>query len=112
MSLSTMASYLLGLALVAAPAFAAPVASNTTKPGTIAWNNCEHAWWLPSNLQCGNFTVPVNWDEPNGETVQLSMVRLLRPENATAKRIGSLFVNPGGPGGQAIVMVAEYARGM
>jgi pimeloyl-ACP methyl ester carboxylesterase len=55
--------------------------------------------------------VPVNWDEPHGETFSLGMVRLPRPSNSTAERIGHLFINPGGPGGSAINTVAGIARG-
>jgi pimeloyl-ACP methyl ester carboxylesterase len=39
------------------------------------------------------------------------MVRLPRPSNSTMKRIGHLFINPGGPGGSAISTVASIAAG-
>jgi len=44
--------------------------------------------------------VPLNWDNPNGENITLSLFRskATEPEN----RIGSLIVNPGGPGGSSL----------
>jgi pimeloyl-ACP methyl ester carboxylesterase len=53
--------------------------------------------------------VPVNWDEPDGKKFDLGLVRLPRPSNSSSKRIGSLFINPGGPGGSAITTVARIA---
>jgi pimeloyl-ACP methyl ester carboxylesterase len=103
-----MSSRLLSIALLAAPVWTIPISTYTPR-STISWSTCPSS--LPSNLQCANFTVPVDWDAPHGETFQLGMVRLLRPANSTAERIGHLFINPGGPGGSAISTVAGIARG-
>jgi pimeloyl-ACP methyl ester carboxylesterase len=44
--------------------------------------------------------VPLDYHEPNGATIAISLIRLpaLNPQN----RIGSLFFNPGGPGGSGV----------
>ena len=41
-------------------------------------------------------SVPLDWDHPNGKKIELAVIRRLasRPQ----QRIGSMFVNPGGPG--------------
>jgi transposase len=44
--------------------------------------------------------VPVDHAEPNGETLQLALVRI--PATDPSSRIGPLLVNPGGPGGSGI----------
>jgi pimeloyl-ACP methyl ester carboxylesterase len=40
--------------------------------------------------------VPLDWDRPNGRTIELALIRHLasNPE----QRIGTMFINPGGPG--------------
>ena len=57
----------------------------------IAWRDCG------DRLQCARVRVPLDWDRPHGQKIELAVIRQLagRPGN----RIGSLFVNPGGPGG-------------
>jgi len=48
--------------------------------------------------------VPVDYRRPGGGTVGLSVVRL--PASDRSGRVGSLVLNPGGPGGSGV----EYAR--
>jgi len=47
-------------------------------------------------FQCATATVPLDYNQPHGARITLSMVRL--PAADPAHRIGSLFVNFGGPG--------------
>jgi pimeloyl-ACP methyl ester carboxylesterase len=63
----------------------------------LDWNDCEGA-------QCAKLRVPVDYDEPAGETVDVAVIRV--PADRPSKRIGSLVVNPGGPGGSGV----DYAR--
>jgi pimeloyl-ACP methyl ester carboxylesterase len=70
--------------LLAANARAAPTAA-------IAWQGCG------ARLQCAKVAVPLDWDRPGGRKISLAVIR--RPADRPAQRIGSLFVNPGGPGG-------------
>ena len=57
--------------------------------------------------------MPVDWDTADGsETFNISMVKLPRPSNSTVERIGSLFLNPGGPRESAITAVANIASGI
>ncbi len=55
----------------------------------IDWAACG------SELECGRLEVPVDYAEPDGETIMLNLKRALATGN---DRIGSLVVNPGGPG--------------
>ncbi len=60
---------------------------------TLHWRECD----LPSGpSQCANVKVPRDYDHPYGAktTLAVSRVQALDP----TRRIGTLFVNPGGPG--------------
>ncbi len=62
----------------------------------LAWKDCE------DGFECATATVPLNWDTPAGETITLALAR----SAASGKKIGSLFLNPGGPGVSGI----DYLR--
>jgi len=55
----------------------------------LSWATCG------SGLQCATAIAPLDWAEPSGERIDLALVRHV----ATGERLGSLLVNPGGPGG-------------
>jgi pimeloyl-ACP methyl ester carboxylesterase len=87
------------VALVAAAFVWAGVVAGgaSAAPGTISWSKC-YAQLGP--FQCGTVQVPLDYDNPNGPTISLALVRL--PAANPAARIGSLFLNPGGPGGSGV----------
>jgi pimeloyl-ACP methyl ester carboxylesterase len=64
--------------------------------GEIDWSSCGTA-------ECAELDVPVDYDDPDGETLTLSISRV----PATGDRVGALFVNPGGPGGTATDFAAS-----
>lgn len=104
-----MEHFLVITAIFAIQATAAPVASNTTSKNSITWSKCDPVFrWFPSTVQCGNLSVPIDWDKPDGEMFDLGMVKLSRLPDATAEKLGTLFVNPGGPGSSA----ARYVAGL
>ncbi|GMA35231.1 alpha/beta hydrolase [Demequina litorisediminis] len=74
-----------------------PTASGSTGDGVygqqIEWNTC-------GDLDCATIQVPLDWDEPEGETVDLAINRY--PAADQDARIGSLLINPGGPGGSGL----------
>src|SRR5690606_33600154 len=49
---------------------------------------------LPPAAQCARIEVPIDYADPDGPTAQLALSRL----RATGSKIGSLLLNPGGPG--------------
>ncbi len=60
----------------------------------VRWRSCR-----TDNL-CATIQVPLDYAEPDGETIDLA---LLKVEAASPKqRVGSLVVNPGGPGGSGV----------
>ena len=76
-------------------AVAAVGAATAEGSGTkIGWGKCF------GQFQCGTLQVPLDYAKPNGTTISLAVVRL--PATDPAHRIGSLFLNPGGPGGSGV----------
>ena len=71
------------------PAFAA-----TSAVQDLDWEACPTDT-MPT-LECTTVEVPVDWEDPSGETFQLSVNRL--PASDLDTNLGSLFLNPGGPG--------------
>lgn len=63
----------------------------------IAWSKCFAAM---GEFQCGTVQVPLDYDQPQGASISIAVVR--QPATDPAHRIGSLFLNPGGPGGSGV----------
>lgn len=55
----------------------------------ISWRSCG------DGFQCSQVMVPVDWRRPTGATIRLAVKRLPAPGD---NRVGSLLINPGGPG--------------
>ncbi|MFI6843231.1 alpha/beta hydrolase [Kitasatospora sp. NBC_00085] len=56
-----------------------------------------------SAVQCGTLKAPLDYASPAGETIDVAVVRV--PAAKQDQRVGSLLVNPGGPGGSGVGMV-------
>jgi pimeloyl-ACP methyl ester carboxylesterase len=54
----------------------------------LSWSDCD------DGMQCTTVSAPLDWDDPAAGSVDLALVR----QPATGDRLGSLLVNPGGPG--------------
>ena len=53
----------------------------------------------PGTMSCARVTVPLDYSDPGGETIQIAMKkRSASADTAT----GTLFINPGGPGGSGV----------
>ena len=86
----------------------APSGGPTTTPApvvasdTITWESCGDV------LECGSLDVPYDYTAPGVGSFRLHIVR--RPADDPSARIGSLLVNPGGPGfgGSMIAENAEW----
>lgn len=70
-----------------------PVVTDEARP-PITWTPCG------KRAECAVVSVPVDYGEPAGRRLDLSVIR--RPATDPAQRIGSLFVNPGGPGASGV----------
>lgn len=54
----------------------------------------------PPQLQCATVQVPLDYHDPDGEQIDLTISRL--PASNPDTRRGSLMLNPGGPGGSGL----------
>ncbi len=61
----------------------------------VEWSDCEGG-------ECGRLVVPIDYDNPDDGSIELELLRV----PAEGERLGSLLVNPGGPGASGV----EYAR--
>jgi pimeloyl-ACP methyl ester carboxylesterase len=71
-----------------------PAASAT--PAGIAWSPCPE----DPAASCGTLRLPVDWTKPGGPAFDLAVAKV--PAADPGRRIGTLFVNPGGPGGSGV----------
>lgn len=55
-------------------------------------------------VQCTRLTVPLDYADPGGETISIGVLR--RPASDQSARIGSLVINPGGPGAAGLSTAA------
>ncbi|WP_255461220.1 alpha/beta hydrolase [Glaciihabitans sp. INWT7] len=64
----------------------------------LDWKSCG------KSQQCATATAPMDWDHPSKSTdISLALTRA----SATGTRLGSLFVNPGGPGASGYDLVHD-----
>ena len=72
---------------------------------SIDWQDCSDG---TSPFQCGTVTVPLDYEHPDGRTITLALKKL--PASDGDAEHGSLFLNPGGPGGSGVEAVADAPR--
>src|SRR5829696_2888814 len=84
------------------------VGSQANGVGTpIRWSECDPRG---RDVQCARIRVPLDWDHPKGRTIRLALVRHLASE--PSERIGTLFINPGGPGDTGVGLVQGDPEGV
>ncbi len=99
--LATAAAAALATGLLASPsppssAVASPVsAAPASSAPAVDWQLCTDFY----RALCATVLVPLDYDDPSGPTLPIDAVKL--PALMPDQRIGTIFVNPGGPGGSA-----------
>jgi hypothetical protein len=58
---------------------------------------------VSGGFECATVEVPLDYTDPAAGTIGLALIRL--PAEPGGQRLGSLFVNPGGPGGSGVQFV-------
>ncbi|WP_329220828.1 alpha/beta hydrolase [Streptomyces sp. NBC_01485] len=85
----------------------------------LSWKDCpapspaEGGGSAPSPLpdgdqwQCATMRAPLDWDDPEGDTIGIALIRA-RASGAASGRIGSLVFNFGGPGGSGVSTLPAF----
>ncbi len=86
----------------------APRATSTpdtsgTEPDLNAFYSQQLRWRACGRAECTTLKVPLDYAMPGGKELTLAVLRV--PAQKKSERVGSLVVNPGGPGGSGV----EYA---
>ncbi|GLZ35993.1 protease [Lentzea sp. NBRC 105346] len=92
-------------------------APNAAEPQAVAWTDCadlipfgpdgtrpEIARRL--DVGCGTLEVPLDHEHADGQKISLKLIRLHHREQTD--RIGSLVLNPGGPGASGVDFAARF----
>ncbi len=78
----------------------------------LTWQPCRVASGaevkLPPGAQCGKVAVPVSYSHRDGDAALLALIRF----PATRDKIGSLVVNPGGPGESGIEAAIDLVQAL
>ncbi|MBM7785073.1 alpha/beta hydrolase [Tenggerimyces flavus] len=77
----------------------AAAASSASAPPVpkLGWTACE------GGFECATAKVPLDYRKPHGTKIELALIR--RQAVDQEHRIGTLFLNPGGPGGSGVDFV-------
>ena len=124
--LAAVAGVCLGVGAGAVPAAALPaagpapaVSSKAAVPQglesfysqKVEWYDCVATGGMEKSaektgFQCAKVTVPLDYSQPDGQTIEIAMKKHLATGSV---RQGTLFMNPGGPGGSGVDNVGAMA---
>jgi pimeloyl-ACP methyl ester carboxylesterase len=74
----------------------------TASASTLDWGPCDDPDATDPALECTTITVPLDYEVPEGGTIDLALIRL----PAEGRREGAVLTNPGGPGASGFELVA------
>ena len=72
----------------------------------LTWTDCTDDA-TGTAFQCATVTVPLDYDNPQGQTIAVALKKL--PSTSPSPQ-GSVFLNPGGPGGSGISLIESNAE--
>jgi pimeloyl-ACP methyl ester carboxylesterase len=67
-------------------------------PTSVEWRPCHQG--VNPNFECATVRVPLDYSDPSGPRISLALARL--PASDPENKIGSILLNPGGPGGSGV----------
>nr|WP_081381839.1 MULTISPECIES: alpha/beta hydrolase [Actinomyces] len=126
--LAAVAGVCLGVGTGAVPAVAAPAAGPAPAAAAsskaavpkglesfygqkVEWYDCVATAGVEKSadktgFQCAKVKVPLDYSQPGGQTIEITMKKHLATGSV---RQGTLFINPGGPGGSGVEAVSTMA---
>jgi pimeloyl-ACP methyl ester carboxylesterase len=63
----------------------------------LSWQACAGG---PAGAQCAMASVPLDYDKPRGSAIGIALAKI--PATNQAGKLGTVFINPGGPGGSGV----------
>ena len=109
-----LSSVLVPVAASSAPAVSAarPAASRQADyvPPALVWNRCADASLRQAKARCAMLTVPLDYADPTGPTIQVAVARV---QHTSKTYRGVMLTNPGGPGGEGrwVATLGQYVPG-
>ncbi|TLF57519.1 alpha/beta hydrolase [Nocardia cyriacigeorgica] len=76
--------------------------AEAARTSELHWSDCA------DGFECSSARVPLDYNAPHGEQIDLAVIKL--PATDPGRRIGTLFVNFGGPGPSGVERLRERAR--
>lgn len=98
-----------------APAGPVPPGLEKFYSQTLTWEGCadygktdfDQETLEDDGLQCTHLSVPIDYAKPDGDAIKIAVLR--SPAKKSSERIGSLVINPGGPGAAGLSTAASLA---
>ncbi|MFH5232812.1 alpha/beta hydrolase [Antrihabitans spumae] len=78
-------------------------------PPTLTWGPCADGSAGAADVsafRCSSAAVPLDYADPTAKSLQLAAIQ--HPATDPANRVGTLFFNPGGPGGEGTVQFPQW----
>ncbi|CCQ16103.1 Proteinase [Rhodococcus sp. AW25M09] len=84
-----------------------PAGLETFYTQTLQWESCDRyntdGSELGGDVECAMVTVPLDYADPSGTTIEVAISRT----QATGEKIGSILMNPGGPGSSGLYLATQ-----
>jgi pimeloyl-ACP methyl ester carboxylesterase len=119
-AVAALSLVLAGCAGVAPPAAPPEAAAGAVRADDIGEANPDYADFYSQKIEwgqcelvgedCGSVEVPMDWGDPKGPTIRIAVNRIAA--TSSGKRIGSLLVNPGGPGASGVDYLDSLASSL
>jgi len=99
---------------------ASPTPTASQLPAEIAFSDCSNQFRTAiggsrakqMTFSCGKLPVPLSYSRPSGSHLQLFVVRIHPKLQRPQDKLGSLLVNPGGPGASGINLAAGLVNAL
>jgi pimeloyl-ACP methyl ester carboxylesterase len=114
-----LAAALLVTAAGCSTAPAEPATNSTAAPDKITWGPCtdikrpdgEPPAQKDSSVRCGKLAVPLDYAKPDGEKIDLALIKL-PATRGKSKPLGSVVFNFGGPGASGVDTLDQAAKAL
>ena len=100
--LRRLVMWLVALQLVCGVLVAPSAARGVLRVPVLRWVPCDRGF------ECASARVPLDYRDPGGSMIRLAVIR--HRVSDPAHRLGSLFFNPGGPGGRGTALLPVVFR--